>query len=212
MTHPGGGDRSRTEARLLEAAISLVERDGVLGGISLLEVARESSVNRGQIYQYFGSRRALLRAALRQHSWWPGRADVGWDEIFRLPFPARRSTMFKMALEFSTFIRLAALLVLDRDPEAQVFPFASRQIAVMRADHERGTLRADVDPVAAHIMTVAAYMGYCIFREQFAKEFGVAPATLDRRAEVAYAQMVGGLAGHGSDDRSQENVDGPGLL
>lgn len=206
MTHPHGGDRARTEARLLEAARILVERDGVLGGISLLEVARESSVNRGQIYQYFGSRRALLRAALRQQSWWPGRADVGWDEIFQLPFVSRRATMFKVALRFSTFIKLASLLVLDRDPEAQIFPFASRQIAVMQADHERGTVRADVDPVAAHIMTVATYMGYCIFREQFAKEFGVAPATLDRRAEVVYAQMVGGLAGPAGDDTDHRSA------
>lgn len=163
-------------------------------------MARESSVNRGQIYQYFGSRRELLRSALRQHSWWPGRADVGWDEIFQLPFLARRARLFKIAIQFSTFIKLAALLVLDRDPEAQVFPAAPRQIAVMQADHERGTVRPDVDPVAAHIMTVAAYMGYCIFREQFAKEFGVALATLDRRAEMAYTQMLGGLAGDGSDD------------
>lgn len=169
----------------------------MLGGISLLEVARESSVNRGQIYQYFGSRRELLRSALRQHSWWPGREDVGWEEIFRLPFRQRRSRLFRIAIQFNTFIKLAALLVLDRDPEAQIFPAASRQIALMHADHASGALRRDVDPVAAHIMTVAAYMGYCIFREQFAKEFGVAPAALDSRAEAAYLQMVGGLAGPG---------------
>lgn len=206
MPQPHGGDRARTEARLLEAARSLIERDGVLGGISLLEVAKESSVNRGQIYQYFGSRRELLRSALRQHSWWPDSADVGWDEIFQLPFRARRAKLFQVAIQFSTFIKLGALLVLDRDPEAQIFPFASRQIAVMRADHERGTVRRDVDPVTAHIMTVATYMGYCIFREQFAKEFGVGLATLDRRAEVAYAQMVGGLAGPGSDDTEHRST------
>ena len=200
--HPNGRDRARTEARLLEAARSLIERDGVLGGISLHEVAEESSVNRGQIYQYFGSRRELLRAALRQSSWWPGRAGVGWDDIFRLPFLQRRSRLFGLAIQFSTFIKLATLLVLDGDPEAVVFPAAPRQIRRVQADQQRGDLREDVDPTAAHIMTVATYLGYCVFREQFAREFGVDPETLDRRAEVAYVHMLSGLApgtGEGTD-------------
>jgi AcrR family transcriptional regulator len=60
--HP---DRVATEAALQKAALALVERNGVLAGLNLREVAEEAGVNRGLVYHYFGSRRDLLRAALR---------------------------------------------------------------------------------------------------------------------------------------------------
>lgn len=60
--HP---DRAATEAALEEAALRSLERDGVLAGLNLREVAAEAGVNRGLVYRYFGSPRELLRAALR---------------------------------------------------------------------------------------------------------------------------------------------------
>ena len=47
------------------AALLLLERNGVLAGLNLRQVAEEAGVNRGLVYHYFGSRRDLLRAALR---------------------------------------------------------------------------------------------------------------------------------------------------
>src|SRR5262245_36628667 len=58
-------DRAATEQALQKAALALLERNGVLAGLNLREVAEEAGVNRGLVYHYFGSRRALLRAALR---------------------------------------------------------------------------------------------------------------------------------------------------
>src|SRR4051812_47457639 len=57
-------DREGTEAALLDAALELIERDGILAGLNMQETADAAGVNRGLIHHYFGSRRALLRAAL----------------------------------------------------------------------------------------------------------------------------------------------------
>ena len=57
-------DRSETEKRLVEVALAMMERDGVLGGLNLRKVAEAAGVNRGNIYHYFGTRRELLRAAI----------------------------------------------------------------------------------------------------------------------------------------------------
>lgn len=186
-------DRAATEARLLDVARDLVEQEGLLSGITLLDVARQSKVNRGQIYQYFGTRRELFRQALRRFSWWPESADVDWDRIFRLPFSRRRSELFSLAIEYSTFLKLGAILVLDKDPAARIFPLARLQVEASKKDQADGNLRGDVDPTAAHIMTVATYLGYVVFREQFAKEFELTLEELDRNALPVYNAMLEGL-------------------
>ncbi|MCP4004306.1 MAG: helix-turn-helix transcriptional regulator, partial [bacterium] len=57
-------NRADTERRLIDAALDLIRRNGVLAGLNLREVADGAGVNRGNIYHYFGSRRELLRAAI----------------------------------------------------------------------------------------------------------------------------------------------------
>ena len=39
-------DRSETEKRLVEVALAMMERDGVLGGLNLRKVAEAAGVNR----------------------------------------------------------------------------------------------------------------------------------------------------------------------
>src|SRR5215475_1197825 len=46
---PRPPDRAATEAALQKAALSLVERNGVLAGLNLREVAEEAGVNRGLV-------------------------------------------------------------------------------------------------------------------------------------------------------------------
>ena len=52
------------------ASLDGIERDGVLAGLNLQEVADEAGVNRGLVYRYFGSRRELLRPRRVRH--WEG--------------------------------------------------------------------------------------------------------------------------------------------
>ncbi|MBP9053131.1 MAG: TetR family transcriptional regulator, partial [Ilumatobacteraceae bacterium] len=45
-------DRDATERDLEDAALRLVDRDGVLAGLNLREVADAAGVNRGLVYHY----------------------------------------------------------------------------------------------------------------------------------------------------------------
>ncbi|MBT5011064.1 MAG: helix-turn-helix transcriptional regulator, partial [Gammaproteobacteria bacterium] len=58
--------RAETERRLIEVALELIQKNGVLAGLNLRQVAEGAGVNRGNIYHYFGSRQDLLRAAINR--------------------------------------------------------------------------------------------------------------------------------------------------
>lgn len=60
-------DSEITVQKLERAARELLERDGVLGGLNLREVADHDRVDRGLVCHYFGSRQDLLRSALRRN-------------------------------------------------------------------------------------------------------------------------------------------------
>src|SRR2546423_12837263 len=61
-------DRARTEQALEDAALALLEREGVLAGLNLQKVADDAGVNRGLVYHYFGSRRGPLRKGRRRNA------------------------------------------------------------------------------------------------------------------------------------------------
>ncbi len=114
--------REDTENELLDGVLRLLDRDGVLAGIALRDVAKEAGVNHGQIYQYFGDRQTLLRAAINRLV---AKAlpdpDHHWDQ----PFAERRQAMWHRFLEdpdTARASRLEALLTLDGDPELTLFP------------------------------------------------------------------------------------------
>lgn len=168
----------------------ILQRDGVLAGLRLQEVAEVAEVNRGQIYQYFGNRQGLLREAIAsiikdklEH------ADRYWE----LPFVERRLAMFKMALEQPEFISYEALLALDRDSDLDIFPYLQESKQALVKDMDEGHLPEDADGVAAHMMTAATYMGYIVFRELIARSTGVDVEELDKRAVTAYEKMARGL-------------------
>ncbi|WP_425832045.1 TetR/AcrR family transcriptional regulator [Streptomyces fractus] len=182
--------RQETEADLLDAALRLLERDGALAGIALREVAKEAGVNHGQIYQYFGDRQTLLRAAI-------GRLldteDLGAQSHWDKPFAERRRAMLRFALEKPQLLRLEALLALDGDPELTLFPELTRTKEALERDRREGELPEDADGLVMHAMTAATYLGYCIFRETIARDLDLAPEDLDERAAAVYDRMLGGL-------------------
>ena len=192
--------REQTESELLDAALRLLERDGVLAGINLREVAKEAHVNHGQIYQYFGSRQALLRAAISRllQANFPDRSRH-WN----LPFTDRRRAMWRWALRQAPMLKLQALLALDGDPELVVFPAIDRTRRSLDRDLRDGDLPEDADAEVAHAMTTATHLGYCIFRETMARDLGITPAELDRRAAAVYDRMLAGLTtGSGPSGRA----------
>ena len=184
--------RQETESELLDAALRLLARDGVLAGINLREVAQEAGVNHGQIYQYFGSRQALLRAAISRLLT-ENRPDPA--RHWKLPFGARRLAMWRWARKQAPMLRLQALLALDGDQEVTLFPEIERTRRSLARDQEDGSLSPDVDPEVAHALTAATYLGYCVFRATLSRELALSPEELDRRAETVYTAMLSGLSG-----------------
>ncbi|MEV0702423.1 helix-turn-helix domain-containing protein [Saccharopolyspora sp. NPDC050389] len=183
--------REETESDLLDAALRIMRRDGLLEGVTLREVAAEAGVNHGQIYQYFGSRHALLRAAitrLLQQS----TLDRGthWEQ----PFAQRRTAMWHSALQQPDLPKLEALLALEGDDQLVLFPALERTRQALDRDRTTGALPPDADADVLHAMTAATYLGYCIFRETIARELGVELDELDERAGAVYERLVAGLA------------------
>lgn len=180
-------DRARTEADLLAAAERLFDRDGVLAGINLNEVAAEAGVNRGQIYQMYGSRRTLLRAALQRAL---ARLRAQRPRHRDEDFADRRRAMIRFALDEVPAIRAQVLLALDGDEDVRVFPEFERTRAALERDHATGALPADADGVALHVLTAAAAYGYALIRENAARDTGIPVDELDQRVLDAYDRVI----------------------
>lgn len=195
-----------TRANLLAAARRLLERDGVLSGLNLREVALEAGVNRGQIYQYFGSRRSLLRAALGEMTerWHQARV---FHQDRALPFAERRLAVFREALDNVTFIKLEALLALDGDEAVNLFPWLEESRRDLALDKLRGALPEGTDELAAHAATATTYLGYCVFREALARGLSVSPEELDRRITPLVKQMIEGVADPAARDSAPDVAD-----
>ncbi len=189
-TRRSRGTRKNTEEELAAAALRLLERDRVLSGINLREVAAEAGVNHGQIYQYFGTRQALLRGAITDllSRSYPIRA-----RHWQLPYAERKKAMWQWALRHSDVLKLHALLALD-DEEVDIFPDLDLTRAALERDQASGALAADADAVVIHALTSIVYLGYAIFRTAIAKKLEIGVTELDRRAERVYELMLKGVS------------------
>jgi AcrR family transcriptional regulator len=189
-------DRAATEAALQQAALALLERNGVLAGLNLREVADEAGVNRGLVYHYFGSRRDLLRAALR--------SDVGerlsdFEPGRGLAAPARYQRFFSTMLHHRQAAVLAALLILDGDRAVHMIPDPDGMRRRLRRDVAEGHLRADLDGDSLHVALASLVYGYMVLRDRFAEELGADAGQLDERIAELIDHLVRKLAPCGVD-------------
>jgi AcrR family transcriptional regulator len=183
-------DRAATEAALQKAALSLVERNGVLAGLNLREVAEEAGVNRGLVYHYFGSRRDLLRSALRSD------AEQRLDDAaggFGLPAAARYSRYLRTFVSHRRAAVLATLLTLDGDDSLHVVPDLQGARGRLARDVADGALPADIDTDALHVALAALVYGYLVFRDRFADEIEADPKDLDEQVGTVVERLIGGL-------------------
>ncbi|MFC6878868.1 MULTISPECIES: TetR/AcrR family transcriptional regulator [Actinomadura] len=186
-------DAELTARTLEEAALELIERDGVLSGLNLREVADLAGVNRGLVYHYFGSRRDLLRSALRRNA--RERSTHIRIRDRATPFGERVRQVLKGSIRHSSSVRLAALLQLDGDTRIRMMPERDRTQDVLRRDQEEGAVAAGADTVAMHAVMVALAQGYVLTRNRLAKEFGVGVRELDERVTDLVAHALSGLDG-----------------
>ena len=176
-------NRAETEQRLIDVALDLIRNNGVLAGLNLREVAQGAGVNRGNIYHYFGSRQALLRAAINR------RFEAVVDSLMagkrNIPFVARRLGAFS-ATETIHDSQLRALLVFDGDDTVDPMPAYEAALSHLRQDVIDGDIDRAHDLEALQVALSALARGYRIFRVPFAKRLDIDTDELDTRvAEVA---------------------------
>ena len=175
--------RAETEQRLIDAAMALIKRNGVLAGLNLREVAEGAGVNRGNIYHYFGSRQDLIRTAINR------RFDAVVDALIaskrNVPFVTRRLGTLR-AKDTINDSKLRALLVLDGDDNVDPMPQYEAAISHLRQDVIDGDIHRDHDLEALHATLTALSRGYRIFRRPIARRMGVSAKALDARvAKIA---------------------------
>jgi AcrR family transcriptional regulator len=180
-------DRARTETDLLDAAQRLLDRDGPLAGLNLNEVATEARVNRGQIYQMYGSRRALLRATLtrtlsRLRQQRPD--DRGSD------FGERKRATLREAITHQDLARTGTLLALDEDADFHMFPAFDLTRRALERDKNAGSLPAAADGEALHVLTNATCLGYALIRDIAARDTEIDVTELDRRVMAVYDHLI----------------------
>ena len=186
-----GRNRAATEEALEQAALDLLERDGVLAGHNLREVAALAGVNRGLVYHYFGSRQRLLRAALRRRGA-AFQAELGSN--LGLPFRARMARLLETSVRHSSTIALSTILMLDRDDRLRTMPRWRQNQELLDLDIAEGRLSEDIDPVGVHTAAVTAVYGYVLYREAFARELGIPVTELDVKVSRIFDRMLDGVA------------------
>ncbi|MCU4185249.1 TetR family transcriptional regulator [Acidiferrimicrobium sp. IK] len=155
-----------TAGLLEQAAVDLIDEEGILAGLNLRKVAERAGVHRGLVYHHFGSRRELLLAALRSRL-----AESG-DPTSNGGVPG--DLLFSAGINDGEPARLMALLALDGDDSYQPF----------------GRVSPRFRPTNRHMAGVALALGHTIYRRSFAGELGVEIDAWDRRVFAAWARLA----------------------
>lgn len=170
--------RAATEEALLQAALRILERDGVLAGLNMKEVAIEAGVNRGLIHRYYGSRRALLRAAIERGL----RDNLPLHRRARPYLPMRKAIyQFRESLNLSRWSRLVTLLALDGDDSFDALAFGDDRIADAEEEKAAGLFADDVDIPVTLLEWDASILGYSILRRAASRQLGIPLRELDER-------------------------------
>lgn len=177
--------------RLKGAALAVIDRDGVLGGVRINEVAEAAGVNRSLVYRHFRSHKGLLREALnweveRVYPHLRARQEA-------LPFVERRSKAFESLIEHHRAAQLMMMLVLDGDDNVKVSPLADSSIARLKEEVASGELPADSEILGIHAFFVAATLGYATLRVRLAEELGITAEDLDEQVEAARESALEGV-------------------
>ena len=184
-------NRAETERRLIDAALGLIWRNGVLAGLNLREVADGAGVNRGNIYHYFGSRRELLRAAIAR------RFEAVVESLLAdrrgASFVDRRLRSFQ-STDKSQDSHLRALLVIDGDETVDPMPRYEAALSALRQDVIDGEIDRAHDLEALQVALSALLRGYRIFRESFARRIDTDVDDLDERVAATVRTWLEAIA------------------
>lgn len=170
-------NRADTEQRLIDVALEMIQRNGVLGGLNLREVAEAAGVNRANIYHYFGSRQELLRAAINRQ----------FEGVMRSLYKARKDKSFierrleAFRLNEGNDSLLRAVLILDGDKSVDPIPRLEEGLSELRQDVIDGQIHPKHDLEILQVALSALLRGYRIFRVPYARRLGIKVSELDER-------------------------------
>jgi AcrR family transcriptional regulator len=178
-------DDPSTRDALMDAALAQLTSKGVLAGLNLREVAAAVGITPANIYYHFGSREALLRAALAREA---ERLQEPLAAVTDRGFVERRLAMFDAIADLPT-LAFTALLALD-DKDYEPLPFLEATRASYRAMVDAGTLPADLDVEAAHLLTLATSIGMALYAGAAARQLDTTPEELHRRVREVFEGML----------------------
>ncbi|WP_157966468.1 TetR/AcrR family transcriptional regulator [Oceanibium sediminis] len=182
-----GQDQVDTAAKVEEAVLDMIQEQGVLNGINLNDVAKAAGVSRTLVYHHFGSRRALLRSAIKHEL---NRQQVETKtptEPMRLG--ARVAHGLRSLLASGFYLRLTTLLHLDGSTAPRLMPNAETTLLRLERDHALGLVPETDDLPALHASYAAAVYGYALFREIFARDLGIDVEELDVRVAAQLEKL-----------------------
>lgn len=162
---------------MIDVALEMIQRNGVLGGLNLREVAEAAGVNRGNIYHYFGSRQELLRAAINRQ--FEGVVRSLSKARQHKSFIERRLEAFRLNEANDSLLR--ALLVLDGDKTVDPIPRLEEGLSELRQDVIDGQIHPKHDLEILQVVLSALLRGYRIFRMPYARRLGIKVTELDER-------------------------------
>jgi AcrR family transcriptional regulator len=184
-------NRAETERRLIDVALDLIRRNGVLAGLNLREVAEGAEVNRGNIYHYFGSRRELLRTAITRR--FEAVVEALTADRRGVPFVERRLRAFRSADTIHDS-QLRALLVIDGDDTVDPMPRYEAALSRLRQDVIDGDIDRAHDLEALQVALSSLLRGYRIFREPYAKRIDTDVDDLDDRVAAIVRTWLEAMA------------------
>ncbi|MBH1963028.1 MAG: TetR/AcrR family transcriptional regulator [Comamonadaceae bacterium] len=179
-----------TIAKVQNAVLEMLEKQGVLAGINLNEVAKLAGVNRSLVYHHFGTRQGLLRSAIKKRM--QDKHALTRTPTEPMPLGDRVVDGLRKTISSADTLRLSTLLHLDGSLSPKLMPNAKTTLLLLDRDRALG-LAPDTDDIAAlHVSYAAAVYGYALYREVFARDLEMDPAELDTRVEESLRRLFDG--------------------
>lgn len=157
---------SSTAGRLEQAAVALIDEQGILAGLNLRKVAERAGVHRGLVYHHFGSRRDLLLSALNRRP--PAEGDP------TSPGGIEGDVLYAAGIQDGQPIRLMALLAIDGDDCYKPLGLPTPRFR----------------PTSRDVAGACLALGHCIYRAAFATELGIGLTAWDERVFAAWARVL----------------------
>jgi len=192
---PPRGQRE-TVAALIDATIALLAERGP-AAISVRDIAARGGVNHGLVHRHFGSKQALVRAAL----------DRLATELFETAGAARLdvsglNALFTATARHESYWRALARTVLDGEPPREFqsrFPTIGRVVETLRDMQQSGALTTELDAPMLTAGIGALVLGWLVFEPFLLAATGLDARSRDDNRGALFASLLTILARLGGD-------------